>query len=178
MIPSDHELIARIVAHDDRCAFGELVHRHQSAVRRFLRHLTHGDAAWADDLAQETFLEVHRTLPRFAGRARFATWLLGIAHNKFRNARRRQREFPCATLPDHATLTATARNSDLNQDLDTALAQLSPEEQNVVHVCYQQGLSHREAADLLACPLGTLKTHLARSKEKLRHLLAAWNPQT
>lgn len=179
MIPSDSELIARIVAHDDRLAFGELVQRHQSAVRRFLRHLTRGDAAWADDLAQETFLQAYRALARFAGRARFATWLLGIAHHKFRNARRRRREVPRAALPDDETaVPAGSRQADLQQDLDAALAQLSPDEQTAVHVCYQQGLSHREAADLLACPLGTLKTHLARSKEKLRHLLAAWNPQT
>ena len=45
MTASDNELVARVVLHDDRAAYGELVQRHQSAVRRFLRHLTNGDAA-------------------------------------------------------------------------------------------------------------------------------------
>jgi DNA-directed RNA polymerase specialized sigma24 family protein len=45
-----------------------------------------------------------------------------------------------------------------------------------LHLCYQQGLSHDEAASALVWPIGTVKTHLARGKEKLRTLLSAWNP--
>ena len=92
MTPPDSELIVRVVAFDDRTAFGELVTRHQSAVRNFIRHLTGGDAALADDLAQETFIQAYRSLPHFRGESAFPTWLLGIAHNRWRNARRQQRE--------------------------------------------------------------------------------------
>ena len=53
---SDAQLIARVLVHDDRHAFGELVRRHQSTVRACLRKLTAGNAALADDLFQETFL--------------------------------------------------------------------------------------------------------------------------
>ena len=53
---TDLELIARVLVSDDHDAFGELVRHHQSAVCNFLRHLTAGDAALADDLAQDTFL--------------------------------------------------------------------------------------------------------------------------
>ena len=67
MSPSDLELITRVVVEDDRAAFGELVLSHQSAVRAFLRQLTHGDHAWADDLAQETFVIAYKTLARFRG---------------------------------------------------------------------------------------------------------------
>ena len=52
------------------------------------------------------------------------------------------------------------------------------DEQLAIHLGYQQGLSHGEIAVLLDWPVGTVKTHLARGKEKLRHLLAVWNPQT
>jgi RNA polymerase sigma factor (sigma-70 family) len=178
--PSDPELITRVLVADDRAAFGELVLRHQSAVRRFLRHLASGDAALADDLAQETFIQAYRGLARFRGDASFSTWLFGIAHNHWRNARRQQRDH--APLTDHEVekenIPSPAHSADLRHDLTAALQQLPPEEQTALHLCYQQGLSHSEIASVLGWPLGTVKTHLARSKEKLRQLLAAWNPQT
>lgn len=179
MPPSDSDLIAGVLARDDRAAFGELVRRHQSAVRGFLRHLTRGDAALADDLAQETFIDAYRRLPCFRGDAAFSTWLLGIAHNHWRNARRRQRdhvEFSEQHLPNDAA-ASTSSAADLRHDLAAALQALSADEQLAIHLGYQQGLSHTEIAALVDWPLGTVKTQLARSKEKLRHLLAAWNPQ-
>jgi RNA polymerase sigma factor (sigma-70 family) len=88
LTPADSELIALCLLNNDAECFGELVQRHQSAVRRFLRHLTHGNEALADDWAQETFSRAHRGLARFRSDSRFETWLLGIANNQFRNSRR------------------------------------------------------------------------------------------
>ncbi len=178
MIPSDSELIVRVVGRDDQAAFGELIVRHQSAVRRFLRHLTRGDNALADDLAQETFVQAYRGLNCFRGEARFATWLLGIAHNHWRNARRRKRDHVALddpAVPEPAT-AATSTHSELKEDLGAALSQLTVDEQTALHLFYEQGLSHPEISTLLGWPLGTVKTHLARSKAKLRQLLAVWNP--
>jgi RNA polymerase sigma-70 factor (ECF subfamily) len=177
--PPDSELIARTVVSDDRAAFGELVLRHQSSVRQFLRHLAGGDLALADDLAQETFVQAYRGLARFRGDASFSTWLLGIAHNHWRNARRRQRDHAPLDdhVPDERAATET-HQADLRHDLTRALRELSAEEQLAIHLGFQQGKSHGEIAALLDWPLGTVKTHLARGKEKLRHVLAAWNPQT
>ena len=176
----DSELIARVIVSDDRLAYGELVQRHQSAVRNFLRHLTHGDHAWADDLAQETFIRAYRSLPKFQGGSSWLTWVLGIAHNQFRNSRRQQREIAHDRVPEdlHALEPAGDRAADLRADLSAAVRTLSTDEQAALHVCYHQGLSHHEAAQVLSWPVGTVKTHLARSKEKLRHLLAVWNPQS
>jgi RNA polymerase sigma factor (sigma-70 family) len=177
--PPDIELIARVIASDDRAAFAELVHRHQSSVRHFLRHLSRGDAALADDLAQETFIQAYRGLARFRGDAGFSTWLFGIAHNYWRNAQRRQRHHPPLdekTADENAA--AIAHTSDLRHDLSVAMRELSDDEKLAIHLGYQQGKSHREIAALLDWPLGTVKTHLARAKEKLRQHLAAWNPQT
>ncbi len=179
MIPPDSELIARALVHDDRAAFGELVQRHQSAVRRFLRHLTRGNHALADDLAQETFLQAYRGLSRYRGEASFTTWLFGIAHNHFRNARRRPE--PAAWEPDHPgsgeTAPSPARAVELHEDLSAALRRLDPDEQTALHLFYEQNLTHPEIAGITGWPLGTVKTHLARGKDKLRPLLASWNPQ-
>jgi RNA polymerase sigma-70 factor (ECF subfamily) len=176
----DSELIVRVVDADDRAAFGELVRRHQSAVRNFTRNLASGDAAFADDLAQETFIQAYRSLSHYRGESAFATWLFGIAHNRWRNARRQQREHIPLDRDEaaQATVPSPAPAADLRHDLADALRLLSPDEQAAVHLCYQQGLSHSEIAAVLDWPLGTVKTHLARGKEKLRQLLAVWNPQT
>src|SRR5258708_8103725 len=111
--------MVRVLTDDDRHAFGKLVHRHQSAVRRFLRHLTHGDEALADDLAQETFIQAYRSLNRFLWHAQFTPWLLGIAYNFHRNTRRRHPEqVPVQTLDYEADLEpSSARSSDLHRDL-------------------------------------------------------------
>ena len=177
---TDPELIACVLVSRDHAAFGELVRRHQSAVRNFLRHLTRGDHALADDLAQETFVKAWHGLARFQGNSSFLTWLLGIAHNQWRNARRRQRTVPVEAkhLAALEPEPSSAPLSDLKQDLAQAMHSLNGDEQAALHLCYQQGLSHPEIADVLQWPLGTVKTHLNRGKEKLRPLLASWNPQT
>jgi RNA polymerase sigma-70 factor (ECF subfamily) len=175
-VTPDAELIRRVVAHDDHGAFGLLVQRHQSAVRTFLRHLTAGDHALADDLAQETFVQAYRGLDRFRGRSALSTWLLGIAHNHWRNARRRPRTAAAMTPATDVAIDSAAPQSDLRHDLSEALRTLSSDEQLALHLCYQQGLTHEETAAVLDWPLGTVKTHLARGKDKLRQQLAVWNP--
>jgi len=176
---TEQELIARVLVSDDHAAYGELVRLHQSTVRRFLRHLTRGDHALADDLAQDTFLQAHRSLAGYRGGSAFGTWLLGIAHNHWRNARRRPQPVPVEAghLAALEPVPSAAAMSDLRHDLALALDRLAPDERTALHLCYQQGLSHREIADVLGWPLGTVKTHLNRSKEKLRPLLALWNPK-
>ena len=180
MTDDDSTLVARVAGSDDRAAFAELVGRHQSAVRNFLRHLTRGDTLLADDLAQDTFIQAYRSLGYFRGDSTFATWLLGIAHNLARNALRRQRTVPLDStwVEDLNPVASTTTTSDLKHDFAHALRQLAPEEQSALHLRYQQGLSDSDIAAVLGWPLGTVKTHLLRGKARLRTLLASWNPQT
>lgn len=179
----DSDLIARVLADDDRHAFAELVRRHQSSLRAFLRQLTRGDRALADDLAQETLLEAYRSLGRFRGASAFSSWLLGIAYNRFRQYGRKRREEPMADLPE-ATEEALAeaavaeQTSDLGVDLPRALAELRPEERTALQLCYSEGLSHEQAASLMECPLGTLKTHVLRAKQRLRAFLGDYAKAT
>ena len=63
----DTDLIARVLADDDRHAFAELLRRHQSMLRGFLRRLTGGDDALADDLAQEACIAAYRNLAKYSG---------------------------------------------------------------------------------------------------------------
>ena len=179
MTPSDPELIHRCLAKDDTAAFGELVRRHQSAVRGFLRHLARGDAARSDDLAQETFLRAYRGLATFRGGSRFGTWLLGIAFNLHRNDERgRRRELPTEADPGEGASAPSGPLSDLKQDLAGALERLPADERTALQLSLNFSLTHDEIASTTGWPLGTVKTHIIRGRERLRKMLSAWNPQT
>jgi RNA polymerase sigma factor (sigma-70 family) len=182
---SDAQLIARAQVQDDRHAFGELVRRHQSAVRASLRKLTAGNHALADDLAQETFLLAYRNLRSFRQEAKFSTWLYRIAYNAFLAERRKTRELQ---LPDSDdgdagaladdTAPPLSRTVALGVDLQRAMAVLSDAERAAIVQCYHNDLSHEEAAFVLGCPVGTVKTHILRAKQKLKARLLAWAPDS
>jgi RNA polymerase sigma factor (sigma-70 family) len=169
---SDADLIARVLAHEDQNAFGELVRRHQSPVRAFLARMARGDAHLADDLAQETFLKAWKKLHSFRGNSRFSTWLFGIAFNEFRDAARRRKELALEDAGDLPEEPVAGRDAGLRMDLTEAMKGLNSNERAAVVLCCQNGLSHEEAAGVLDCPLGTVKTNVLRGREKLRKRLA------
>ena len=169
---TDADLIARVLSREDHNAFGELVRRYQSPVRGFLARMTCGDSHLADDLAQETFLKAWRKLPAYRGGAKFSTWLFGIALNEFRMAARRRKELAWEEVDEPEA--AAACDGPLRLDLTEALNRLNSSERAAVLLCCQNGLSHEEAARVLGCPLGTVKTHVLRGREKLRKHLAAY----
>jgi RNA polymerase sigma-70 factor, ECF subfamily len=187
---TDAQLIARVVVHDDRNAFSELVRRHQSAVRTTLRRLTMGNHALADDLAQETFMLAYRNLKSFRQESQFSTWAYRIATNAFlADARKRKEELlgdrdkdiapedddDGGQSADPAGADHT-RAASLRIDMDRALSVLSEAERAAIVQCYHNDLSHEEAATVLNCPVGTVKTHILRAKTKLKARLAAWEP--
>lgn len=176
MGPSDADLIARVLVSDDRHAFATLVRRHQAAVRGLLRRLTCGQGTLADDLAQETFLAAYRHLGGFRGSARLSTWLSSIAYNLFLNDLRRRRpeteELSGLTEPGPSDTTI------LRYDLSRAMEVLRPEERLALALAYGQDYSHTEVAQILGCPLGTVKTHIARGKDKLRERMGGWETGT
>ncbi|MEP7275947.1 MAG: sigma-70 family RNA polymerase sigma factor [Betaproteobacteria bacterium] len=185
---TDAQLIARCLVGDDRHAFAELVRRHQSAVRGCLRRLTAGDAALADDLSQETFVLAWRNLKSFRQEARFSTWLYRIATNCWlMHARKRKEELlgdradAIADDDDMPHLTETtldhAHAASLKVDLERAMRVLSAPERAAIVQCYHNDLSHEEAAYVLGIPVGTVKTHVLRAKQRLKQAMAAWNPR-
>jgi RNA polymerase sigma factor (sigma-70 family) len=171
---SDSELIVRVVEHADRDAFEFLVRRHQSPVRSLLRRLACGDHAFADDLAQETFLRAYLKLHTFRGESSLASWLYRVAYNVFLAEIRRRPPLraPAGALSEPET--PRPREAALLLDLERAMSGLSEAERAAIDLCYKKDLSHQEAAYVLDCPVGTVKTHVLRGKEKLRRLLAPW----
>ena len=146
--------------------------RHQSKIRTVLRRLTGGDTAFADDLAQDTFVLAWRNLKSFRFEARFSTWLYRIAFNAWQSEARKRRELLLESL-DEAPAADAAAFADLPDiasriDLERAIATLSDGERAAIAACYYADLSHEEAAQMLGIPLGTVKTHVLRAKAKLR----------
>jgi RNA polymerase sigma-70 factor, ECF subfamily len=171
---TDADLIARVLSREDQHAFGELVRRYQSPVRAFLARLGRGDAHLADDLAQETFVKAWRKLHTYRGGAKFSTWLFGIAYNEFRSVARRRKELALEEVEEplaEVGKSAVDSRSDLRLDLTEALKGLPSQERAAIVLCCQNGLTHEEAAQVLDCPLGTVKTHVLRGKEKLKRRL-------
>jgi RNA polymerase sigma-70 factor, ECF subfamily len=179
---SDSALIARVLVDDDRNAFSELVRRHQSQVRRLLRRLTGGDPTVADDLAQEAFLRGYRSLKSYRGTARFSTWLCRIAYHCYLTEAVRAKTraaVPEEARPFHEAAPSESREARtlLQRDLTRALESLNDEEREAIAIAFGQDLSHEEAAAVLGCPLGTLKSRINRGLEKLERRMTSWRSE-
>jgi RNA polymerase sigma factor (sigma-70 family) len=175
----DAALIARAVQLDDRDAFGQLMLRHLGMVRAQLRRLTGGDHAWADDLAQETFLQAWRKLDQFRGGSRFSTWLFQVSYATFLQAARRRKSQARVHTESALAQEADGPPDDselrtLHLDLTEALTQLPEGQRAALLHCYHLGLSNEEAAQVLGIPVGTVKSLVARGKSKLRQLLSGY----
>ena len=128
----------------------------------------------------------YRNLKSFRQEARFSTWLYRIATNAFfADARKRKEELlgdaDTALADDDGSedspgegSTDMTRAANLRLDMTRALALLSEAERAAIVQCYHNDLSHEEAAYVLNCPVGTVKTHILRGKQKLKARLAAW----
>lgn len=169
---SDEELVARAVSLQDGNAFGELVRRHQSRVRGCLRQLTR-DFALADDLAQETFVRAWDKLSSFSGQGRFVSWLMKLAYNEFLQSRRKAKRYSAAVDRFGTEQTAVHNQAGsagvaFSSDLEVVLAALSEEERSVMVMSFALGLSHAEIGDVTGMPIGTVKSHIHRARQRIR----------
>ena len=165
---SDEELAARAAALEDEAAFEQLVLRHQSRIRNWMRTLV-GDRGSADDLAQETFIRAWHSLGSFGGRGKLVSWLMKVAYNVYLQDVRRHARVARLANDFAAEVQAEAMDEDPGVfDLPRMLAVLSDDERIAMVLCYAHGLSHSEIADVTDMPLGTVKSHIRRSKMKIR----------
>jgi RNA polymerase sigma factor (sigma-70 family) len=156
----------------DQSAFEELVRRRQSSIRNLLRSLCH-NAALADDLAQETFLQAWLHIGKLRVPDAFAGWLRKLAINSWRQHLRREGIFGklAEVEPGDAVSTPSATET---LDLNSALGALAPNVRLCIVLSYHEGMSHGEIAAVTQMPLGTVKSHIARGTSRLRELLAAY----
>ncbi|KAF0176556.1 MAG: RNA polymerase sigma-70 factor, ECF subfamily [Alphaproteobacteria bacterium] len=164
------EALAKEAKRGSTRAFESLVRRNQSLVRGFLRRLAAGDAALADDLAQETFVMAWRRIGSFEAKGSFKGWLCRIAYTQFLQNRRsakasQRREDEVMAMAE--TFQDDRAAAEARLDLDRVMGVLSPEQRAAMALCYGEGMSHAEAAEALGLPLGTVKSHVVRGRAKV-----------
>lgn len=178
-VPTDEELLRR-AREGDQHAFRMIVERYEEPVAATVVGML-GRGADADDVGQETFIRLYRSLGRFRGDSSLKTYVTRIAINQSLKAlkkrqRWRQRLFSTSEDATEEVLLKVEAKDELGERerkamVEDALRVLSPEQRSVVVLRLLEGYDTRETADLLGIPQGTVMSRLARALEKLEPVL-------
>jgi RNA polymerase sigma-70 factor (ECF subfamily) len=170
--PDDEQVTrwALAAGRGDRGALAAFVRATQRDVLRFVSHLA--DPGQAEDLAQETYLRAVGALPRFEGTASARTWLLSIARraaaDAVRAAGRRPRTTAVADWDAVTVRTGSMRRAgDEAVLLGQLIAALDPDRHEAFVLTQVLDLSYAEAAQVCGCPIGTIRSRVARAREDL-----------
>jgi len=159
--------------------FQRLALAHLDALYNFAMYLTRNPAE-ADDLVQETYLRAFRFSHRFQPGTHLRAWLFQILRNTFLTFYRlRERELPLAEdgVPDwdapmfHEAPAEDPSVLEAHTDLERAMRRLPDEFRTVLLLAEVEGLPLEEVAQIMACPVGTVKSRIFRAKERLRVIL-------
>jgi RNA polymerase sigma-70 factor (ECF subfamily) len=184
LVPStDEELVARSIG-GDLDSFNQLVLRWERPIYA-LAYRVIGREEDARDVCQEAFLRAFRALKGFKGQAKFSSWLYRITLNLCRDWIRRERRQPVAQAPEGVDLLDLATEStpvesiedlvarrEIGRAVARAMADLPDEQRTAIILKEYHGLTFQEIADLLDCPLSTVKTRLYQGLTVLRKQLA------
>ncbi len=156
----------------DPAAFERLVGRHQRMIHTLAYRMT-GSLADAEDLAQETFIAAWAQLDGFRGEASFSSWLYRIAVNRCLNWRTRAARRASVQQDWSEQRDAPApENSELSQQVQLALLQLTPAQRAAIVLTVYDSLNHAEAARAMGCAETTVSWRVFMARRKLRTLLA------
>jgi RNA polymerase sigma-70 factor, ECF subfamily len=169
----DLDAIRRVLAGDVE-SFRRLVERYQRPLLTLVRSLTPPNTDH-EGVTQEVFLAAFRRLASFdPKRSAFSTWLFTITRNRCRNELARRRPVAGIELPDVVDLRSPERaasGAELFHQLDAALDALPFEQRSAFVLAHMQGLSYEEVGRIEGVGVGTVKSRIARAREKLRSLL-------
>ena len=183
--PTDHQLVLRVQKGDKR-AFDLLVLKYQyklqAIVSRFVR-----DTDEVADVTQEAFIKAYRALPKFRGDSQFYTWLYRIAINTAKNYLVSKSRRPSSTDIDVADAEQFADNEkliddtspedfimtqELSQVIKDSLSQLPEDLRTALTLREFEGMSYEEIADVMGCPVGTVRSRIFRAREFIdKHIL-------
>jgi len=179
---TDEELVARSKT-GDMDSFNQLVKRWERPIFA-LAYRTLGREEDARDVTQETFLRAFRALSGFKGDAKFSSWLYRIALNLCRDWMRKERRAPLVAVPEGVdveqlaaergpieTVEDLAARSELSREVARAMESLPTEQRQAIILKEYHGLTFQEIADLMKCPLSTVKTRVYQGLSTLRKQL-------
>ena len=187
---ADEALLLEYRDRGDRRAFEELVHRYEKELFGYLRNYL-GDAEMAEDVFQQTFLQIHLKCDQFEADRKLRPWLYAVATNQAIDLQRRHGRHRMASLDrrmkgdaDNDTgafveifdspQKGPAEESECSEqrdDIRRAVDSLPEQTRQVVMLVYFQGLKYREAAEVLSVPVGTVKSRLHAAIQKLGEVL-------
>ena len=172
------ETLIRQIAGGHKLAMRALFARHQVKVYRFALRIVR-DAALADDVVSETFIDAWQHADRFEGRSSVSTWLLGIArHKALTAANRRPTESLDCEQAQSVVDTASDPEAELGEKdrgavIRRCLQALSPEHAEIIDLVYYQEKSIKEIVEILGIPENTVKTRMFYARKRLAALVAA-----
>jgi RNA polymerase sigma-70 factor (ECF subfamily) len=178
---SQLSLVRRAQAGDEQ-AFATLFQQHKSRVYSVCLLMTK-DVAEAEDLTQEAFLQVFRTVSSFRGEAAFSTWLYRVAVNTVLMKLRRRKSPPTVSMDEPVSPESPSLHRDFGKDdldlagvvdriaLRRALQELPEGCRRIFALHEVEGYQHHEIAQLLDCSIGNSKSQLHKAKLKMRDLL-------
>ena len=173
----ERSLLRRIAA-GDRAAFESFLRAYERRVYRYVARMVNDDGL-ANEAASDVMVEVWNSAPRYAGRSKPSTWVLGIAHHKaldcLRRARRDAALLHLAEPPRTESEDPERRaiESSTRAEIEAALETISPEHRAVLHLTFVLGYAQAEIAAIVGCPLGTVKTRVYHAKRALRNALVS-----
>lgn len=171
----DTELIKRIAA-GDRTAIQTLFARHNLALFRFLNRMLRNQAV-AEELVNETFIEIWRNAGKFEGRSRVSSWMFGIARNKALSVMRKRSDSPlddsvASQIEDEAdTPEITALKKSKAEAIKYCLQKLSTDHREVVDLVYYHEKSINEVSEIVGIPANTVKTRMFHARKQLSELM-------
>jgi RNA polymerase sigma-70 factor (ECF subfamily) len=167
-------LLAR-VADGDLQAFERLYRHYQPRLTRFLTTLLRRPPL-IEEVLDDTMMVVWQTAARFRGASKPSTWIFAIAYRKAQKARARWPEPVEPPSTDNRPSEEPAPDAELNQErlrkaLASAMDQLSADHRAVVDLTYFHGLGYREIAEIVDCPVDTVKTRMFHARRRLRQAM-------
>lgn len=162
----------RALAGGDRTAFAQLVERWQTRLINFFYRST-GNRADAEDLAQETFIELHRAAPRYKAQGTFNAYIFTLARRRLIDSYRKKSRRPLDFVdPGEYFMQSQPEESDQSREIEEAfhraLSGLPNNQRNAILMLQQQGLSYEEIAQALDASVSAVKTWIHRARTHLR----------
>ncbi|WP_088281672.1 RNA polymerase sigma factor RpoE [Ideonella sp. A 288] len=186
---SDTLLVQRAVAGDPK-AFEMLVVKYQRRIERLIGRMVR-DTDLVNDIAQESFIRAYRALPQFRGDSAFYTWLYRIAVNTAKKALVDLKRDPVVNessllsasddddetyrhdreLSDGATPESLLASKEIAETVNLAIEALSEDLRQAITLREIEGLSYEEIAELMNCPIGTVRSRIFRAREAIAQRL-------
>ena len=184
IVKSDDLRLIELTLAGETEAFGELVLRYQDRLFGTLAHML-GSMHDAHDVAQDAFLSAFEKLSTFRRESSFYSWLFRIAYNAAVSSRRKRRH-ETASIDNHQQRTGTEpadtrpstdpsralQTTENQEQVRNALSQLGEDYRDAIILKEIEGLQYAEIAELLNCPIGTVRSRIHRARQELRDRLA------